>query len=482
MPENWITSIGLDIGTSTTKFIASQLLISESGNGFSLPSCQIVDRRVTYSSPIYTTPLINDYKIDMDKITCILEREYGNSQIRMENVKAGAIIITGEAAQKENAQSIIHYLADRAGDFVVATAGADLEGILAGKGSGALRRSTQVEGIIANIDIGGGTANVALFQNGRAIQTITFNVGGRLIRLTENGKIVYISDAIQLWLKKNDFYLELGDTLTFPQVQEICNKMSDSMFSFLSGCPQYSAELLLLDSQPTEIFPIDEVIISGGIGQMMRNGPPATIRNVTKYGDIGPQLAHSLNESVHAYSFIFTQAQETTKATVIGAGMQNTEVSGATIYVNEALLPIKNIPICTIPVVEKNHQWEPESFQIRLGDLLEQAGKIYHAKENEPPIALALSNIPNCTYQILQELSTSILEQFRNNFPSSHCLVILCASDIAKALGQAIARRCHGTLDILCIDQIDFTYGDYIDLGLPVAGESISISVKTLAF
>ncbi|MCK9911278.1 ethanolamine ammonia-lyase reactivating factor EutA, partial [Microbacteriaceae bacterium K1510] len=103
--------------------------------------------------------------------------------IKQSDIKSGAVIITGETATKRNAQQIVHLLAERSGDFVVATAGADLEGVLAGKGSGAEARSKQIHGIIANIDIGGGTANIAFFHRGKAIGTVTFHVGGRLIRI-----------------------------------------------------------------------------------------------------------------------------------------------------------------------------------------------------------------------------------------------------------------------------------------------------------
>lgn len=82
---------------------------------------------------------------------------------------------------------------------------------------------------------------------------------------------------------------------------------------------------------------------------------------------------------------------------------------------------------------------------------------------------------------MLQQLTKVILAEFTACFKEAKCLVVLCEQDIAKALGQALAKQSK-TLDIICLDQIDFTHGDFIDLGLPVAGEAISVSVKTLAF
>ena len=48
----------------------------------------------------------------------------------------GAVIITGETARKDNAEAVTKALSQYAGDFVVATAGPDLESVIAGKGAG----------------------------------------------------------------------------------------------------------------------------------------------------------------------------------------------------------------------------------------------------------------------------------------------------------------------------------------------------------
>ncbi|MGP7818189.1 ethanolamine ammonia-lyase reactivating factor EutA [Niallia sp. 01092] len=479
MSDRWITSIGIDIGTSTTKFIVSHLLIGEQGDRFSLPTCQIVDRKIMYTSPIYTTPLKNEYEIDMDHLASLLAEEYEVSHTSLTDVKAGAVIITGETAQKENAQTLIHYLADRAGDFVVATAGADLEGILAGKGSGAMQRSQEIEGVVANVDIGGGTANVALFQYGRAIQSFTFHIGGRLIRLSDDGEIQYISPHIKPWLKANHFNLEVGGVADFEKLKQLTICMNESMLSYLTGSPKFEAQLLLLEPPSRAIYPINEIFVSGGIGQMM-DEQISQLKEVTKHGDMGPLLATVLKAVAPKYVVPIKKAAETTRATVIGAGMQNTEVSGATVFVEDSLLPLKNIPMVKVPVAE-NGKWHSESFQIRLQDAVVQAKKLYDEKQ-DPPFAIALSSVPYCTYKMLQCLAQSLYEQFTTNFPDAGKLVVICENDMAKALGQALAKRGKQKLHVICIDQIDFTYGDYIDLGLPVAKEAISISIKTLAF
>lgn len=470
MLQKWITSIGLDIGTSTTKLIVSKLLIANQQNQFTLPGCQIIDRRVTYASSIYTTPMLNDVEIDVQRLTVLLEQEYKNAGISLDQVEAGAVIITGETAKKQNAESIVHYLAEHAGDFVVATAGADLEGILAAKGSGAIDRSAETNAVIANIDVGGGTANIALCQNGKVIETFTLHVGGRLIRLNEDGLVTYVSSHLTEFLKNNSLTLREGEKATFEKLSSICQLLAEETVNYVKALNQNST-LLVSPHTRSSIHP-ETIMVSGGVGAMMEKQKPKTVKEVAIHGDVGPLLAY------HFQSIQVSQAAETTRATVIGAGMQNTEVSGSTVYIGSKRLPLKNIPIIEIPV-QQEETWNPQLFQERVRAACMQASTLFSAED--PPAAIALSHFPYCSYKMLQELAKIISAEFIACFKGAKCLVVLCEQDIAKALGQALAKQ-RRELEIICLDQIDFTHGDYIDLGLPVAGEAISVSVKTLAF
>ena len=52
-----ITSVGIDIGTSTTQLIFSRLTIENLASSYMVPRIKIVDKEVTYRSRIYFTPL-----------------------------------------------------------------------------------------------------------------------------------------------------------------------------------------------------------------------------------------------------------------------------------------------------------------------------------------------------------------------------------------------------------------------------------------
>lgn len=132
-----ILSVGIDIGTSTTQLVFSELTIENQATSYTVPRISIVDKKVIFRSEIFFTPLLSQTEIDGEAVKQILESQYHKAGIKPEEIKTGAVIITGETARKENANVVLDRLSGLAGDFVVATAGPDLESVLSGRGAGA---------------------------------------------------------------------------------------------------------------------------------------------------------------------------------------------------------------------------------------------------------------------------------------------------------------------------------------------------------
>ena len=145
MENTRMLSAGIDIGTSTSQVIFSRLTVENTAGYFSVPAVSIIDKEVVYQSPVYRTPLIDESLIDGDALRTIIEKEYAAAGVKPEQVETGAVIITGESARKENARMVLERLSGFAGDFVVSTAGPDLESVIAGQGSGAERFSEETE-------------------------------------------------------------------------------------------------------------------------------------------------------------------------------------------------------------------------------------------------------------------------------------------------------------------------------------------------
>ena len=91
-----LLSVGLDVGTTSTQLIVSELLVENRASNFAVPEMAITDRKILYQSPVYFTPLIEGNLVDGVKIREIVEQEYEKAGISREMVDTGAIIITGE--------------------------------------------------------------------------------------------------------------------------------------------------------------------------------------------------------------------------------------------------------------------------------------------------------------------------------------------------------------------------------------------------
>ncbi|MCZ6598279.1 MAG: ethanolamine ammonia-lyase reactivating factor EutA, partial [Planctomycetota bacterium] len=135
-----LTSVGIDIGSSTSHLMFSKLIMRRRSTEMS-SAFEVVHREVLYRSPILLTPFVDETTIDVDSLGTFVKESYAESGIAQEDVDTGAVICTGEAVRKVNSEAIVRMLAAQGGRFVCATAGPNLEAILGAHGSGAVARS-----------------------------------------------------------------------------------------------------------------------------------------------------------------------------------------------------------------------------------------------------------------------------------------------------------------------------------------------------
>ena len=193
-----LRSVGLDVGTTSTQMIFSELTVENKASVFAVPEMEIARRDIRYRSPVYFTPLLDESHVDAEALRELVAEEYRKAGIRRESVDTGAIIITGETSRKENARAVLDALSDFAGEFVVATAGPDLESVLAAKGAGAVDYSQRTGKTVLHMDIGGGTSNIALIRDGKIERTGCLNVGGRLLKFDGGGTITGAERIVRL--------------------------------------------------------------------------------------------------------------------------------------------------------------------------------------------------------------------------------------------------------------------------------------------
>lgn len=471
-----ILSVGIDIGTSTTQLVFSSILIENTASQFSVPRIEIKEKEIIYKSEIYFTPLIDYETIDAIKVRKIIESEYKKAGFSPSQISTGAVIITGETARKENASSVLENLAGLAGEFVVATAGPDLESIIAGKGAGTERLSTDEECVAANLDIGGGTTNIAVFKNGEVIDTACLDIGGRLVRLSKDTQTVeYIAPKIKKLAESAGIDVRENQIITVENAEAVCKEMSKILEEVLGLAPKSKAlEMMLTSRDLRRSYAIDYITFSGGVADYIYNPADA---EVFKFDDIGILLGRAIGKSSIPQSIKIKKPYETIRATVVGAGAHTVEISGSTITYTKKCFPLKNIPILKV-----SHGDGPESTE-KLAESISQKLELYNLQSGGQQVALALRGVKNPTFSQLVTIAESIIHGVGELMKTQEYLVIVVENDMAKALGQTLYSKLRGEKHVVCIDDISVENGDYIDIGKPLGdGRVVPVVIKTLIF
>lgn len=469
-----ILSTGIDIGTTTTQLIFSKIVIDNLANAYSVPRISIVSKEVIYRSDIYITPLINQNEIDTVKVKAIIEGEYQKAGYQPADLSTGAVIITGETARKHNANEVLNTLSEMAGDFVVATAGPDLEAVLAAKGAGTDRISMENTGVIANIDIGGGTSNIAVYQRGQLLATACLDVGGRLIKIQHN-RISYVYDKIIHLAEKNGIMIKTGDLVEDWKLVKIAELLVEEIVQALNLAAIRRNNHFIYTNSGSPIpenIKVDGITFSGGVADCVYQNPAEAYQ----YNDIGVLLGRAIRSNPVLSRIRQFKAAETIRATVVGAGTHTTTVSGSTISYSAERLPIKNIPVLKISPAD-------EVGERRFGEAIAGKIPIYREEGETGQIAVAFEGRNFSTYEDIRKLTRAIVSGARELIESNYPLIIVVEKDIAKVLGNELAIALDMKKEIICLDSIHADDGDYIDIGEPlVQGNVVPVIIKTLIF
>src|SRR3974390_2632090 len=187
-----ILSVGVDIGSSTSHLVFSRIVLER------LDARYVVTERETfYQSDILLTPYASTEErsrassthdeIDADALGAFFEKQYENAMVDPDEIDAGALILTGVAVRRSNARRIGELFARQAGKLVAVSAGDSLETVMAAYGSGAVARSTRDGAAVMNVDVGGGTAKIAVCHDGAVAAITAVDVGARLVCIDATG-------------------------------------------------------------------------------------------------------------------------------------------------------------------------------------------------------------------------------------------------------------------------------------------------------
>ncbi len=482
MQNESFLSLGLDIGTTTTHLVISRMIIGPGEDPFG--RYHLLDKEIIYRGEIHRTPLTDETTIDAEAIHEIVEREYRAAGVSRADILTGAVIVTGETACKSNAHEVIRQLADETSTFAAAVAGANQESVLAGRGSGAAKWSRRHRCCALNVDIGGGTTNLAWFENGLLREAAAIRVGGRhLEREKTNSPCKPAHPPTFVPSINHDVYHVLTPTARqFFMKEHVTSAEARRWIDQCIFCCRYALEgrfdLIpepFVITRPHAAPPQPNVVFfSGGVGELMaRRERGRPIEDV--FADTGLMLADALLADPRVAAQPRRYPPEPIRATVIGAGQFAMRLSGETVWVDYQRLPLPNLPVLR-PFAAAADLEHPASMAAAI-----KKHRQLHDLDDEQIVAITLPSLRRALYDDVVRIGGALAEAARAANLAEPWVFVL-ADNYGRLLGESIHR--NGGASVMVVDELDVPDADYLDIGRPFQPDHpvVPVIAKTLIF
>ena len=464
-----LTSVGVDIGSSTSHLVFSRLELSQEGTRY------VVKKRTVLSeSEILLTPYTDDLTIDMERLERFINQQYERAELKREDVDTGALILTGVAVRRRNSRAIAELFAEEAGRFVSVTAGDGLETTMAAHGSGAVARSGNEDAVVLNIDVGGGTSKIAVCAGGRVREVTAIDVGARLLAMDGANNVVRIEEAGRRHGGKVGVELELGQIMNEQSLEAIAGEMADRLFEVVNQQELTDETRELLRLPPLAYRgKVDAVTFSGGVSEFIyghaENG----------YGDMGALLGREIRRRVEGLGIPILEPAARIRATVIGASQYTIQVSGSTIFIS----PPDAVPVRNVPVVRIDFEWGDDIDPAKVIGAIDNALRRLDLQDGRQPVALAFHWEGSATFARLQGFCGAVAEGLRPVLDKGHPLLLVNDGDIGGILGLHFKEEMKLDKPIISVDGIALQEFDYIDVGalIPSSG-AVPVVIKSLVF
>jgi len=466
------TTVGIDIGSSTSHLLFAKVALQRQSQGHS-SRFVVIGRDIVWRSPILLTPFLADGLIDAAVLGGFIDRCYSEAGFTKDQVDGGAVILTGEAIKRKNARAIDELFAAQAGKFVCASAGHRLEARLAAHGSGAVALSKDRGICLLHIDIGGGTTKLALIDRGTIVGLAAFAVGGRLIAVDARGDWTRVDHSARL--VADDLSVNVSpQTLADESVRRrMAQRLAAAAAAIIFDAPldPLARSLTLTEPLPRKIAPA-ALTFSGGVAEYIFG------QENSEFGDIAKPLAQALARELSARSGLpLIDPGQRIRATVIGASQFTVQVSGKTIYLPDPyVLPVRNVPVVRI------------TMDSGLPDRARTAAEISTALgeidlEKSANVAIGFSWRDDPEHSRLRAAAEAIADALQPMQERIKLLLLAIDGDIGKTFGRLIHRELNWPGKIVCLDGVELHEFDYIDVGELVAPPGVvPVVIKSLLF
>ncbi len=465
-----LTSVGVDIGSSTSHLVFSRLVLERLDDRY-----VVSERKVVYESEVLLTPYADDTTIDAAALGAFIDRQYELAGVGPKAIDTGALILTGVAVRRSNARAIGELFAAQAGKFVSVSAGDALEATLAAFGSGACARSIRESIRVMNVDIGGGTSKVAVCEAGEVVEMTVADIGARIVSFDSEGRVKRIEEAGSRLAAEMGLVLQIGGKPDANRLNTMVERMAEHLFEIISkpAPGADTAALLRLDPLRNARKP-DVVVFSGGVSEYVYG------REDRAFGDLGPAFARAVLARIKTWGPRIEPSDEGIRATVIGASQYTIQVSGSTIFVApQAVLPLKNVPVVT-----PNLPLDAETLAVeRISESVRAALRRLDLGGGERAVALCYRWKGSATYARLDAFCRGIVTGLANGLERGLPLILVGDGDVGGLIGIHCREETRLSNPIVSIDGIVLKEFDFIDIGalLETSG-AVPVVIKSLVF
>jgi ethanolamine utilization protein EutA len=464
-----LTSVGVDIGSSTSHLAFSRLVLERLDNRY-----VVAQREVLHESEVLLTPFADDTTIDAAALGRFIDEQYRLAGVAPAAIDTGALILTGVAVRRANARAIGELFAAQAGKFVAVSAGDALETTLAAFGSGAAARSIRESARVMNADVGGGTAKLAVCEAGEPVESTAIDIGARIVSFDADGRVARVEEAGRRFAAEAGFELQIGEAPDPGALERMVERMADRLFEAMSraSLSAPTAALLRLDPLRNERAP-DVVTFSGGVSEYIYG------REARGFGDLGPKLARAIRARVEGWGPRLENPDQGIRATVIGASQYTIQVSGSTIFVSpHEALPLRNVPVIA-PALPLEDTLDPGRIASAIGRALDRLD----LGEGGQPVALCYRWKGSATFARLDAFCRGAVAGLDRLLARRQPLVLIGDGDVGGLIGIHCREELRIPSAIVSIDGIALKEFDFVDIGaLLESSGAVPVVIKSLVF
>lgn len=465
-----VTMVGLDFGSTTSSAIVAHAPV---GRSSTTGKMTFGNPKIVYRSEPVFTPFRGS-RIDEIALHDYLDQWLQESRIVPEELFSGGAIITGLATEKQNAGRIAQLVKKRVGETIIATASDPcLESWLAFMGSCSALSRCNPDRPIINLDIGGGTTNPALGQNGNVLATGCYFIGARHFQFEPGTyRLTAISDYGRILMQYLGIHRKAGEPLSSAERDAILDFYLAMLEAVVCGDGDFTNEdtanahtQVPLAIKKSAQRPA--VTFSGGVGELIyQYAANSPLPGTTYYGDLGIDLAIRIAISPLLSTSLTNLIPENMgRATVYGLAIHSTEISGSTLFLPKTdTLPLRDLPIVGRITMEAD---DDKIRQLLALTARSGGGAIQILSSFDKVKKTTILQGPNIeNRELVKNLGQKISDGLQAlEFSPDIPLVLLAPNNFGKSLGNYATNWRKITVNLIVIDEIPDRNAHFVNIG-----------------